>query len=116
MTVTRRQVGDVVVLDLVGDLTLGSATGRLRDGVIDALQTSSKVVLNLAGLGYMDSSGLGEMVGAYTTVSGRGGTLKLLNPQKKLTDLLGLTRLYTLFEIYDDEAAATASFGQAAGA
>jgi len=110
LTATIRQVGGVSIVDLKGRITLGSGTGELRQAVVKAAENGPNVILNLGGVDYMDSAGLGEMVGAFTTISGRGGKLKLLNPQKKLSDLLQLTRLYTLFETFEDEQAAVQSF------
>jgi anti-sigma B factor antagonist len=110
LTATIRQTGGVSIVDLKGRITLGSGTGELRQTVVKALENGPNLILNLAGVDYMDSAGLGEMVGAYTSVTGRGGKLKLLNPQKKLSDLLQLTRLYTLFETFEDEQAAIKSF------
>lgn len=110
LTATIRQTGGVSIVDLKGRITLGSGTGELRQAVLKALENGPNLILNLAGVDYMDSAGLGEMVGAYTTVTGRGGKLRLLNPQKKLNDLLQLTRLYTLFESFEDEQAAIKSF------
>ena len=116
LTASTRQMGPVTVIDLHGRVTLGDATGLLRDTVAKVAENSSAILLNLAGVSYMDSAGLGEMVGAHASVSNRGGKIKLLNVQKRLQDLLQITRLYTLFETYDDEATAITSFGQSARA
>ena len=116
LTASVRQLGAVTVIDLNGRVTLGDATGLLRETVQKAAEGSSAILLNLAGVSYMDSAGLGEMVGAHASVTNRGGTVKLLHVQKRLHDLLQITRLYTLFETFDDEAAAVTSFSQSAKA
>jgi anti-sigma B factor antagonist len=106
----------VKILDLSGRLTLGEATAQFRDRVRAEAEKNPRILLNVAGLSYMDSAGLGEMVGAHASVTSRGGQLKLLNAQQKLRDLLQITRLYTVFESFDDEASALRSFAQAAKA
>jgi anti-sigma B factor antagonist len=106
----------VTILDLSGRLTLGEATAQFRERVRAEADKNPRVLLNVGGIGYMDSAGLGEMVGAHASVTGRGGQLKLVNAQQKLRDLLQITRLYTVFECYDDEASALRSFAQAAKA
>jgi anti-sigma B factor antagonist len=106
----------VTILDLSGRLTLGEATAQFRDRVRAEAEKNPRILLNVAGLSYMDSAGLGEMVGAHASVTSRGGQLKLLNAQQKLRDLLQITRLYTVFESFDDEASALRSFAQAAKA
>jgi anti-sigma B factor antagonist len=112
-----RRVGDVAVVDLDGRITLGESTGLLRDNFRQLLaQGTKKIVLNLAGVSYMDSAGLGELVGAYTTAKNQGGGVKLLNAQKRLRDLLQITKLQTVFDTYDDEQQAVNSFGQTATA
>ena len=116
LTASVRQVGAVTVIDLNGRVTLGDATGLLRETVRKAAEGSSAILLNLAGVSYMDSAGLGEMVGAHASVTNRGGQVKLLHVQKRLHDLLQITRLYTLFETFEDEAAAVTSFTQSAKA
>jgi anti-sigma B factor antagonist len=99
------------VIDLAGRLTLGEATGRLRDTMRDAAaKGNKKILLNLERLEYMDSAGLGELVGAYTTVTNSGGALKMLKVQGRALDLLQVTRLMTLFEFFEDEAEAVESF------
>ncbi len=114
-TITKRVVDGITILDLEGRVTLGDATGKVREAVRVALEGDTNIVLNLAGAPYMDSAGLGEMVGAFTSVKGRGGHLKLLHPQKRLHDLLQLTKLCTVFETFDDEKAAIRSYTVAAG-
>lgn len=116
LTASVRQSGAVTIIDLNGRVTLGDATGLLRETVRKAAESSSAILLNLAGVSYMDSAGLGEMVGAHVSVTSKGGNIKLLNVQKRLHDLLQITRLYTLFETYEDEATAVASFSQSAKA
>lgn len=112
-----RRVGDVAVIDLDGRITLGESTGLLRDNFRELLaQGSKKIVLNLAGVTYVDSAGLGELVGVYTTAKNQGGGVKLLNLQKKLNDLMQVTKLHTVFETYDDEEKAVNSFGRTATA
>jgi anti-sigma B factor antagonist len=108
---TTRQVDGVTILDLSGRITLGEGSVTVRDAVKDALGKGSKsILLNLAKVDYIDSSGLGELVGAYTTVKNQGGELKLLHLTNKVHDLLQITKLYTVFDIKDDEASAISSF------
>jgi anti-sigma B factor antagonist len=110
-TSATREADGVVVLDLIGRVTLGDGSELLRDMIRERLnQGQSKIVLNLAGITYMDSSGLGELVSGLRAVRDKGGDLKLLNLTKKITDLLQITRLYTVFDIHKDEAQAVASF------
>jgi anti-sigma B factor antagonist len=111
MTVKTRQVDGVTILDLSGRITLGEGSITIRDAVRDAVaKGSNKILLNLGDISYIDSSGLGELVSAYTTVKNAGGELKLLNLTKKVHDLLQITKLYTVFDVRDDEAHAIASF------
>jgi anti-sigma B factor antagonist len=112
MTVTERAKGAVTVLDVTGNITVGEGAHILRDKVRSLLQQGSKQLLvNLAGVSYMDSGGLGEMVQAYATVTRQGGSLKLVNATKRLHDLLVITRLSMVFDSFDDEAEAVNSFG-----
>jgi anti-sigma B factor antagonist len=112
-----RRVGDVAVVDLEGRITLGESTGLLRDNFRQLLaQGTKKIVLNLGGVTYVDSAGLGELVGVYTTAKNQGGGVKLLNLQKKLNDLLQVTKLHTVFDSYDDEEKAVNSFSKTATA
>jgi anti-sigma B factor antagonist len=114
MKVSTRQVDGVTILDLSGRITLGEGSVQLRDAVRDLLSKGSKkILLNLGDVNYIDSSGIGELVSAYTTVRNQGGDLKLLNLTKKVHDLLQITKLYTVFDIKDDEASAVASFDRA---
>jgi len=108
---TTRQVGDVTVVDAVGRITLGEGASTFRDTVRDlASKGHKKMLLNLAEVSYIDSSGIGEMVSGFTTVTNQGGQVKLLNLTKRVKDLLQITKLYTVFEVFDDEAAAVRSF------
>jgi len=115
MQIEERSVGDVVVLDLKGKITLGEGDELLKDKVNSLVnQGQKKIVLNLADLPYIDSAGLGEIVRTYTTVSRQGGSLKLLNLTKRITDLLSITKLLTVFETYDSENEAVRSFAASA--
>jgi anti-sigma B factor antagonist len=101
----------VTILDLSGRITLGEGSVVLRDQIRELLAKDQKnILLNLADVTYIDSSGIGELVSAYTAVRNKGGELKLLNLTKKVHDLLQITKLYTVFDIKDDEAAAVAAF------
>jgi len=111
MQITERAVGDVMILDLKGKITLGEGDEMLKDKVNSLVnQGQRKIVLNLAGVPYLDSAGLGEVVRAYTTVSRQGGSLKLLNLTKRITDLLSITKLLTVFDTFDSEDEAVRSF------
>jgi anti-sigma B factor antagonist len=115
MQIEQRAVGDVTVLDLKGRVTLGEGDELLKDKVNSLLnQGLKKIVLNLGGVPYIDSAGLGEIVRTYTTVSKQGGSLKLLNLTKRITDLLSITKLLTVFETFDNENDAVRSFSQSA--
>lgn len=117
MQIEERAVGDVVVLDLKGRVTLGEGDQLLKDKVNSLVnQGRRRIVLNLAGVPYIDSAGLGEIVGSYTTVSRQSGSLKLLNLTKKITDLLAITKLLTVFETFDSEDEAVRSFSASAKA
>ena len=112
-----RRVGDVAVVDLNGKITLGENTGILRDELRSLLAQGTKnILLNMADVSYVDSAGLGELVGAYTTAANQGGSVKLLNPQTKMRDLMQITKLYTIFTSFDNEQAAVSSFGAGAAA
>jgi anti-sigma B factor antagonist len=111
MHIDQRAAGDVVILDLKGKITLGEGDELLRDKVNSLLhQQHRKIILNLAGVPYIDSAGLGEIVRTYTTVSRQGGSLKLLNLTKRITDLLSITKLLTVFETFESESDAVRSF------
>jgi len=113
MKFKTRQVDGVTILDLSGRITLGEGSVTLRDAVKDVLSKGSKnILLNLADVDYIDSSGLGELVSAYTTVKNQGGELKLLHLTTKVHDLLQITKLYTVFDVKDDEASAVSSFSK----
>src|SRR6476619_4109756 len=114
MQITERLVGDVMILDLKGKITLGEGDELLKDKVNSIVsQNHRKIVLNLADVPYIDSAGLGEIVRTYTTVSRQGGNLKLLNLTKRITDLLAITKLLTVFETYESENDAVQSFSSA---
>ena len=111
MNVSSRQVNGVTIVDLSGRITLGEGSVVLRDTVRDLLgKGQKKILLNLAEVTYIDSSGIGELVSAYTSVRNQSGDLKLLKLTKKVHDLLQITKLYTVFDVKDDEAAAVAAF------
>jgi anti-sigma B factor antagonist len=111
MKVKTRQVDGIIILDLSGRITLGEGSVTLRDAVRDVVaKGSNKILLNLGDISYIDSSGIGELVSAFTTIKNSGGELKLLNLTKKVQDLLQITKLYTVFDIKDDEATAVAAF------
>jgi anti-sigma B factor antagonist len=111
MKVATRQVDGVTILDLSGRITLGEGSVTLRDAVHDATAKGSKhILLNLENISYIDSSGIGELVSAFTSVKNSGGELKLLNLTKKVHDLLQITKLYTVFDIWDNEASAVSAF------
>jgi anti-sigma B factor antagonist len=111
MQITERALADVMILDLKGKITLGEGDELLKDKVNSLVnQGQRKIVLNLAGVPYLDSAGLGEVVRAYTTVSRQGGSLKLLNLTKRITDLLSITKLLTVFDTFDSEDEAVRSF------
>lgn len=110
MKIETRTVGDVKILDCSGRITLGEGTMVVRNTVRDLLNNDEKkIVLNLAEVNYIDSSGIGELVSTYTTVTGKGGQLILLNLTKKIQELLAITKLLTVFRVYDDEQSALAS-------
>jgi len=111
MKLNTRQVGDVTVIDAAGRITLGEGTSTLRDAIREIVSGGQKkVLLNLGEVNYIDSSGIGELVSAFTSVTNQGGQLKLLNLNKRIQDLLQITKLYTVFEAHDDEATAIRSF------
>ena len=111
MTLTTRQVGDVTVIDANGRITLGEGSCAFREKLRElSASGNKKVLLNLAEVNYIDSSGIGELVSGFTTVTNQGGSFKLLNLTKRVEDLLQITKLYTVFEVFDDEPAAIRSF------
>ena len=111
MKIDSRTVGDVHILDCFGKITLGEGTMAVRNTVLDILKTGGKkIVLNLADVNYIDSPGVGELVSSYTTVFNQGGQLKLLSLTKKIREVLAITKLLTVFQVYDSETASVASF------
>ena len=111
LSTSMREVNGVVIVDLSGRITLGEASGKLRDTVRDLLgKGNKKILLNLGDVTYIDSSGLGELVSSYTTAANQGAKVKLLNVQKKVDDLLQITKLYTVFDSFTDESKAVASY------
>ncbi len=111
MKASTREIDGVTIMDLSGRITLGEGSVVLRDVVRDLLSKDKKKILaNLADVSYIDSSGIGELVSAFTTVKNQGGELKLLNLTKKVHDLLQITKLYTVFDVKEDEATAIKSF------
>ncbi len=113
MKASTRQVDGITIVDLSGRITLGEGSVVLRDTIKDLLgKGQKKILLNLGDVSYIDSSGIGELVSAFTSVRNQGGELKLLNLTKKVHDLLQITKLYTVFDVKDDEAAAIAAFSR----
>lgn len=111
MQIEERQVGEVMILDLKGKITLGEGDEVLKDKINSLiLQNKKRILLNLADVPYIDSAGLGEIVRTYTTVSRQGGQLKLVNLTKRITDLLMITKLLTVFETFDAEQDALKSY------
>lgn len=111
MTTATRKVEGVSIIDLTGRITIGEGTVVLRDAVRSLLQKQERnILLNLADVSYIDSSGIGELVSSFTTVRNQGGKLKLLSLTKKVHDLLSITKLLTVFEVFDDEVQAIRSF------
>lgn len=108
---STRQVGDVTVMDVAGRITLGEGSSALRDALRELVgKNQKKILLNLGEVSYIDSSGIGELVSGFTTVTNSGGNLKLLNLNKRVKDLLQITKLYTVFDVHEDEAGAIRSF------
>jgi anti-sigma B factor antagonist len=117
MKTSTRQTGDVTVVDISGRISLGEESAALRDLIRDLLRNGHrKIVLNLAQVDYMDSSGLGTLVSAVSTARRESGDIKLANLTDRVDDLMEVTRLYTVFEIADDEAGAIKSFERTAAA
>ena len=112
MKIATRTIGSVTVVDLQGRLTLGEDTEQFRSQVRELIQSGSKkILLNMGEVGYIDSSGVGELVRTYASITNQGGQLKLLNLTKRLHDLLTVTKLLTVFEAHDNEQRAVQSFG-----
>jgi len=111
LSIATRELDGVTILDLSGRITLGEGSVQLRDAIRDLISKGSKsILLNLGDVNYIDSSGLGELVSAFTTAKNQNADVKLLNLTKKVKDVLQVTKLYTVFDIYDDEASAIGSF------
>jgi anti-sigma B factor antagonist len=108
---TARHVGDVTVIDAAGRITLGEGASAFRDMLRDlAAKGDKKILLNLGEVSYIDSSGIGEMVSGFTTLTNHGGQLKLMGLSKRVKDLLQITKLYTVFEVFENEADGIRSF------
>lgn len=113
LTAKVRKVGKVSIVDLHGKITLGENTGYLREEIGSLLAEGTKeIVLNMEDVSYVDSAGLGELVGLYTTVANRGGSLKLLNLQSKMRNLMEITKLYTVFPVFENEKVSVSSFDE----
>lgn len=111
LNVSERQAGDVTILDLNGKITIGEGSVALRSAVRRLLEEGKKkILLNLAGVGYIDSSGIGELVSSYTAIEKEKGQLKLLNLTQKIQDLLTITKLLTVFDVFESEEEALSSF------
>ena len=111
LNINERQAGDVTVLDMSGKITIGEGSVALRTAIRRLLEEGKKrILLNLSGVGYIDSSGIGELVSSYTAISNAGGQLKLLNLTDRIQNLLVITKLLTVFDAYDNEAEALKSF------
>lgn len=111
MNVNTRKAGDVTILDLKGRITIGSGDVALRNAIQDVLnEGATKVLINMADVSMIDSSGIGELVSAYTSATNRGARLKLINLPAKVTDILTITQLITVFDVYDSEAEGVSSF------
>src|SRR3979409_2678347 len=111
LNISERQAGDVTILDMSGKITIGEGSIALRSAIRRLLEEGQKkILLNLAGVGYIDSSGIGELVSSYTAIGKENWQLKLLNLTQKLQDLLAITKLLTVFDVYESEAEALNSF------
>src|SRR5687768_9207902 len=111
ITISERQAGDVTILDLDGKVTIGEGSVALRNAIRRLIgEGKKKILLNLAGVGYVDSSGIGELVSSFTTVNKEGGQLKLLNLTQKIQDLLAITKLLTVFDTFENEGEALGSY------
>jgi anti-sigma B factor antagonist len=117
IAMSTRQVGGVTIVDIKGRIVLGLESASVRDVVCTLLSRGDKqILLNLGGVDYIDSMGLGSLVGAFVSVRKQGGELKLLNLTNKVTDIMQITKLYTVFDIMNDEAAGVKSFSQSTAA
>ncbi len=111
LNIRERQAGDVTILDMDGKITIGEGSVAVRSAIRRLIEEGKKkILLNVAGVGYVDSSGIGELVSSYTTIQREGGQLKLINLTQKIEDLLGITKLLTVFDTYDKEDEALNSF------
>ncbi len=111
LNISERQAGDVTVLDLGGRITIGEGSVSLRSAIRRLIEEGKKkILLNLGNVSYVDSSGIGELVSSFTTINREGGQLKLLNLTQKIQDLLAITKLLTVFDVYDDESSALNSY------
>ncbi len=111
LNISERQAGDITILDLSGKVTIGEGSVALRTTIRRLLgEGKNKILLNLGGVGYIDSSGIGELVSSFTAVNKEGGQLKLLNLTQKIQDLLAITKLLTVFDTFDDEGDALGSY------
>ncbi len=110
LTIQHRRKDGIEILDLAGQLTLGDGTGALRSAIQKATANGADLIVNLSGVAYLDSAGLGELVGSYASVTSKGKRMKLLNPQKRVDTLLQITKLYSTFECFTNEQEALESF------
>lgn len=111
ITISERQAGDITILDLDGKVTIGEGSVALRTAIRRLIADGkTKILLNLGGVSYVDSSGIGELVSSFTAVNKEGGTLKLLNLTQKIQDLLAITKLLTVFDVFDSESEALSSY------
>ena len=111
LQISTRAVDQVAIADLSGQLRLGEGTGKLREAVQQLVHDGYRnILLNLAGVSHIDSSGIGELMSNYTTLRNQGGELKLMNLQKNVRNLLQITRLFTVFDVHDDQASALKAF------
>ncbi len=111
LNISERQAGDVTILDMNGKVTIGEGSIALRSAIRRLLgEGKKKILLNLSGVGYVDSSGIGELVSSFTAVNKEGGSLRLLNLTQKIQDLLAITKLLTVFDVYETESEALGSY------
>jgi anti-sigma B factor antagonist len=113
MSINHRTAGSTEIIRLTGRLTLGEASGALREWIRGAVHLKCDVLVDLSGVTYVDSAGLGELVASYNSITAVGRQMKLLRPGSRVDSLLHITKLYSTFEIFEDEAAALASFREA---
>ncbi len=111
LNITERQAGDITILDMDGKVTIGEGSVALRTTIRRLLgEGKKKILLNLGSVGYVDSSGIGELVSSYSAVNKEGGSLRLLNLTQKIQDLLAITKLLTVFDVYESESEALSSY------